>query len=61
MNEDFEDWTLGELQQRVKLVQSFDRLADDIVSAYVDLCKNYHIIEKEILVPRVIKVLEPVT
>lgn len=60
MVEDFDDWTLSELQQRVVLVQSFDRLADDIVGAYVDLCKNHRITEKEILVPKTIKVLEPV-
>ena len=60
MGEDFDDWTLTELQKRVELVQSFDRLADDIVSAYVDICKNNHIIEREILVPKTIKVLEPV-
>jgi len=60
MGEDFEDWTLTELQQRVELVQSFDRLADDIVSTYVDICKNHRITEKEILVPKTIKVLEPV-
>ncbi|MFC1636813.1 hypothetical protein ACFL5Z_18460 [Planctomycetota bacterium] len=60
MVEDFEDWTLSELQQRVELVQSFDRLCDDIVSAYVQICKNYCITEKEILVPRTIKVLDPV-
>jgi len=60
MYEDYEGWTLSELQQRVELVQSFDRLCDDIVSAYVQICKNYCITEKEILVPKTIKVLEPV-
>jgi len=59
MGEDFDDWTLIEVQQRVELVQSFDRLADNIVSAYIDLCKNHRITEKEILVPKTIKVLEP--
>jgi hypothetical protein len=58
--EEFQDWTLSELQQRVELVQSFDRLCDDIVSAYTDLCRNYRIAEKAILVPTTIKVLEPV-
>lgn len=60
MVEDFEDWTPSELQERVELVQSFDRLCDDIVSAYVDICKNYRITEEQILVPKTIKVLEPV-
>jgi len=60
MVEDFEDWTLNELQERVELVQRFDRLCDRIVSAYIGICRNYRIIEEEILVPKTIKVLEPV-
>jgi len=60
MGEDFEDWTLSELQQRAELVQNFDTLCDNIVTAYLNICKNNHITEKEILVPKTIKVLEPV-
>jgi len=60
MLEDFTDWTLSELQAQVELVQSFDKLCTDIVTVYVDLCKNYRITEEEILVPKTIKVLEPV-
>ena len=60
MYEDFEGWKLNELQQRVELIQSFDRLCDDIVSAYVDICMNNRITEKDILVPKTIRVLEPV-
>ena len=60
MNEDFDGWTLGELRERVELVQEFDKLCDSIVSGYIELCKNYRITEEEILVPKTIKVLEPV-
>jgi hypothetical protein len=60
MYEDFEDWTLSELRERTELVQEFDKLCDDIVSAYVRICKNYCITEQQILVPKTIKVLEPV-
>ena len=60
MYEGFEDWTLNELQNRVELVQNFDRLCDDIVSSYAQICKDYHITEKEIVIPKTIKVLEPV-
>ena len=60
MSEDFEGWTLSELRERVELVQDFDRQCDTIASEYVDLCKNYRITEEEILVPKMIKVLEPV-
>ena len=60
MYEDFEDWTLSEIRERVELVQDFDRLCDDITAAYINLCQNYRVTEEEILVPKTIKVLEPV-
>jgi len=60
MYEEFEDWSLSGLKERVELIQDFDRLCDDIVKAYCDLCENHRITEEEILVPQTIKVLEPV-
>jgi len=58
--EDFSNWTLSEIRARVELVQDFDRLCDTIAEEYVFICKNYRIAEEEILVPKTIKVLEPV-
>lgn len=60
MNEDFRDWSTDELRDRVKLVQEFDRLCDSIVQEYISTCRGYRITEEEILVPKTIKVLEPV-
>ena len=60
MYEDFEGWTLSELRERVELVQEFDKLCDNITSSYFYLCRSYLITEEEILVPKTIKVLEPV-
>ena len=60
MYEDFDGWTLSQLRERVELVQDFDRLCSAIVSEYCDTCRNYRIAEEEILVPKTIKVLEPV-
>ena len=60
MCEDFNSWTLGELRERVELVQEFDKLCDDIVRAYIEICTNYRITETEILIPKTIKVLTPV-
>ena len=60
MYEDFKGWTLSELREKVELVQEFDRLCDSIICEYTELCRNYHITEEEILVPKTIKVLEPV-
>jgi hypothetical protein len=58
--EDFRDWSLSQLQDRVKLVQEFDQLCDSIVSEYQSTCRNYRIAEEQILVPKTIKILEPV-
>ena len=60
MYEDFEAWTLSDIRERVALVQDFDKLCDEIISEYIDICRNYRISEEEILVPKTIKVLEPV-
>ena len=58
--EDFEDWTLSDLRERVELVQDFDKLCDSITAAYISLCQDYRVTEEEIFVPKTIKVLEPV-
>ena len=60
MYEDFEDWTLSEIRQRVGLVQDFDNLCGDIVTEYIETCRNYRINEEDIFVPKTVKVLEPV-
>jgi hypothetical protein len=60
MYEDFEGWTLSEIRERVELVQDFDKLCDEIVKTFIDTCRNYRIVKEEILVPKTIKILEPV-
>ncbi len=60
MHEDFRDWGMEELRERVTLVQEFDKLADEIISEYISICQNYRILEEEIFVPKKVKVLEPV-
>lgn len=49
-----------ELRERVKLVQEFDRLADDMVCTAVRLTKEYAVREEEYFVPQTRKVLIPV-
>lgn len=60
MDEDFRDWSTDDIRDRVKLIQKFDRLCDSIVREYISTCRSYRITEEEILVPKTIKVLEPV-
>lgn len=53
----FEDWSIEELKERVRLVQELDQLADRMVAAAVNLCPCYEIQEEAIYVPQKRKVL----
>lgn len=50
-DEDFEEWSLWELKRRTALVQEFDQLADDIVSAAVEMARTYEVTEEIEYVP----------
>ena len=60
MGEDFEDWELYQLRQRVKLVWEFDKLCDDILKMVVELLENYEVEEQTIMKPHTVKVLREV-
>ena len=45
-SEDFEDWSLWDLQQRTDLVQEFDRLADAIVDAGIEMAETFEVREE---------------
>lgn len=57
---DFEEWEMYELKERVRLVQEFDKLADDMVRTAVRLTKEYEVGKEEYFVPQTRKVLIPV-
>lgn len=40
MGEDFADWDMDSLRERVKLVQEFDALCKDIITSTIDMCKT---------------------
>ena len=61
MNEDFEDWDMYSLRERVKLVQGFDRLCDDILSEVRYILDNFEVEEDIIYVPQTIKKLKEVS
>lgn len=46
-------------RNRVKLVQEFDQLCDDAVAEFVRYCEEYVVVEKDVMVPKKVKVLEP--
>jgi len=57
MDEDYEDWSLSELQNRVKLVQELDSLADDLVGQAIHMADAYNIVEEEYYVPQTRRIL----
>lgn len=46
-DEDFSEWDMDSIKERVRLVQSFDRLCDDIVNLTIDMAKNASIEEEK--------------
>ncbi len=60
-DEDFSEWGIESLRERVQLIQEFDRLCDQIVDEFVHFCRNYDAVDTDILVPKKVKILEPAT
>lgn len=59
MDEDYEEWSIQDLRDRVRLVQELDALADDMVRQAVEMARNYSVMEVEIQVPQTHQVLVP--
>lgn len=57
MYEDYEEWSLSELRERVKLVQELDSLADDLISQAIRMANEYDVVEEEYFVPQTRHVL----
>lgn len=51
MDDDFEEWSFFELRRRVDLIQDFDQLADDIVSAALRMTRSFTVIERAVYQP----------
>lgn len=58
MNEDFEEWDIGSIKDRVELVKEFDCLCDDCLNHLINLLTNYEVREKTVCEPKSIKVLQ---
>jgi len=52
MYEDFEDWPIWQLRNRVDLVQDLDRLADTMVQEALYMANNFSVEEETIFVPK---------
>lgn len=57
--EDFSEWTMADLRNRVELVRSFDRACDDIRSAFIWMIDECDVVSEEYSVPRIRKILVP--
>ena len=55
MGEDFEDWDIYSLRERVKLVQDFDRFCDDVLSEVRNILDNFEVDEDIVYVPQTVK------
>jgi len=58
--EGFGDWDMDALRDRVRLIQEFDRLCDNVTEMFAGFCDHYEVVDKDILVPKTIKVLQAV-
>ncbi len=58
-DEEFEDWEMGKLRERVKIVTEFDQLCDDIVAEAVYLAEEYELVEEIYYIEQTKKVLSP--
>lgn len=59
-DEDFSEWSLSELKERVRLVQRFDKLCDDIRGELVWFLDNHNVVEEEYTVTKTRKVFEEI-
>ena len=60
-DEDFEDWDLQSIRERVKLVQRFDKLCDDIRNELVYYLDTHKFVEEEYTVTKTHKVAREVS
>ena len=58
MYKEYEDWDMESLRARVRVVQEFDQLVQDVFDEFVYLCEHYHVVEEEIMVPKTVRVLQ---
>lgn len=57
-DEDFARWDMDSLRGRLRLVQHFDRLADSIVQAAIDMTRHCAVVEETVMVPQLVRSIE---
>ena len=59
--ETFEEWSIEDLEERVKLIKEFDETIEDCKASFIEFCKTHNIVEKEIMVSKKIMIAEDKT
>lgn len=59
--EDFSEWADSEIEDRVELVKLFDETVEDCINMFVKYASTNQVIEKEVLVPKKVKVAIPIS
>lgn len=57
--EDFADWSIEQLRDRVALVRAFDKACDEMRDNFIDLITSCEVAEETIMVPKTVHVLRP--
>lgn len=58
MGEDFHDWSLDDLKDRLELVWDFDQTVEIVIAAFIDFCRHHQVVEEEILVKKTVQVAQ---
>ncbi|MEO1767965.1 hypothetical protein V6E02_12165 [Thiobacter sp. AK1] len=53
--DEFMDWSMSDLRDRVELVCRFDRASDEIRDAFINLLDNCKVVEETVMVPKTVK------
>lgn len=56
-DEDFHDWDIDQLIDRVDLICDFDRLVADIVMEFAAFCRTYDVVDETIMISKTVRVL----
>ena len=54
--EDFEEWGMPELRERVELVREFDQLCDSVVAEFAWMCDHWEVVEETVMRPEKVMV-----
>lgn len=58
MGEDFDSWDDESLMDRVETVWEFDQSCESIVAQFVEFARSHRVVEKEVMIPKTVKVAE---